>query len=138
MGELANLRNALKTRMAAVLLTRVVTRDFKDFADRKPADLLAGVVSIIGAGEKNYIDHLGESMLAGTVPMVVVGQIALAEGSAPSAVEDAEDLLAEEIKAFCRDPGSDLLGGITMTGFRQSGQMDAPYGWIACDIEVLT
>lgn len=137
MGELADLRNALKTRLAAVLSTRVVTRDFKDFADRAEADLQAGIVSLIGNGEKGYANYLSRATQLGTVPFVVVGQLLLAEGSAPSAVEDAEDLLAEEIKVFCRDPGSDLLGGITMTGFRQSGQMDAPYGWIACDIEVM-
>jgi hypothetical protein len=136
-GELASLRNALKTRMAAVMPTRVVTRDFKDFADRPLADLQAGIVSIIGAGENSYANYLARATQLGTVPFIIVGQIALAEGTAPSAVEDAEDLLAEEIKAFCRDPGNDLLGGITMSGFRQSGQMDAPYGWIACDIEVM-
>jgi hypothetical protein len=137
-GELANLRGALKTQMAAAMPTRVVTRDFKDFADRSPADLAAGIVSLIGAGEKGYANYLGRATQLGTVPFVVVGQLVLAEGSAPSAVEDAEDTLAEQIKTFCRAPGSDLLGGITMTGFRQSGQMDAPYGWIACDIEVMT
>lgn len=137
MGDLASLRNALKTRMAAVMTTRVVTRDFKDFADRAASDLQSGIVSIIGSGEKDYAPILSRAAQLGTVPFVIVGQIKLAEGSAPSAVEDAEDLLAEEIKAFCRDPGSALLGGISMSGFRQSGQMDAPYGWIACDIEVM-
>lgn len=138
MGELASLRNALKADMAAAMPTRVVTRDFKDFADRAQADLLQGIVTLIGAGEKGYANYLGRATQLGTLPLILVGQIQLAEGAEPSAVEDAEDLLAEEIKAWCRAPGSALLGGITMTGFRQSGQVDAPYGWIACDIEVMT
>jgi len=136
-GELANLRNALKTQMAAAMPTRVVTRDFLDFAQRAPADLTKGIVTLIGNGEKDYANYLSRAAQLGTVPMVVVGQLALAEGALPSAVEDAEDLLAEEIKAFVRAPGSDLLGGITMSGFRQSGQLEAPYGWISCDIEVM-
>ncbi len=138
MGDLANLRNALKSAMQIAMPTRIVTRDFKDFADREQADLEAGVVSIIGNGEKDYAPILSRAAELGTVPFVVVGQVKLAEDAAPSAVEDAEDLLAEELKAFCRAPGDDLLGGISFLGFRQSGQMDAPYGWIAADIEVMT
>jgi hypothetical protein len=137
-GDLANLRNALKSAMQIAMPTRIVTRDFKDFADREQADLEAGVVSIIGNGEKDYAPILSRAAELGTVPFVVVGQVKLAEDAAPSAVEDAEDLLAEELKAFCRAPGDDLLGGISFLGFRQSGQMDAPYGWIAADIEVMT
>ena len=138
MGDLANLRNALKTALATAMPTRVITRDFKDFAQRAQSDLTAGIITLIGAGEKDFAQILGRATQLGTVPFVVVGQIALAESAAPSAVEDAEDLMAEEIKAFIANPGSPLLGGITLTGFRQSGQVDAPYGWIACDIEVMT
>lgn len=138
MGELASLRNALKTALATAMPTRVVTRDFMDFAQRAEADLVKGVVSLIGAGEKDYAGYLGRATQLGTVPFVIVGQIKLAEVAMPSAVEDAEDLLAEEIKAFCRNPGSALLGGILMRSFRQSGQMEAPYGWIAVELEVMT
>ena len=138
MGELLNLRTALKAALATALPARVVTRDFKDFSQRQEADLLTGVISLIGAGEKDYANYLGRATQLGTVPFVLVGQIKLAETAAPSAVEDAEDLLAEEIKAFCRAPGDPLLGGILMRSFRQSGQLEAPYGWIAIDIEVMT
>lgn len=138
MGELRDLREALTSAMQAAMPRRKVTRDFLDFAQRDAADLEAGVVTLIGSGEKGYANWLGRATQLGTVPFVVVGQIALPEIALPSEIEDAEDLLAEEIKVFCRDPGNALLGGITMSGFRQSGQMDAPFGWISCDIEVMT
>jgi hypothetical protein len=137
-GSLLTLRAALKAAMAAAMPARVITRDLRDFAEREEADLLAGVVTLVGAGEKDYVDLLGGAYDQGTVPFTVVGQVKIGEGTSPSAVEDAEDALMEEIKAFVINPGSDLLGGIRLLGWRQSGQLEHPYGWIGCDIEVLT
>lgn len=142
MGNLLDLRGAMKAAMASAMPTRVVTRSYQDFSQRAPADLEAGIVTILGAGEKDYANYVGREAQLGTVPMVVVGQLQISEATLKAdgaeAVEDAEDLLVEEIKAFVANPGDALLGGIRMLGFRQSGQIEAPYGWVACDIEVLT
>ncbi len=138
MGDLYALREALRESLETALPTRVVTRDHLDFGQRTEADLLAGVVTIVGLGEKDYSQWPGRETQLGTLPLLIVGQLKLAEGSAPSAVEDAEDTLAEEIKAFCAAPPVPFLGALAMKGFRQSGQLEAPYGWISVDVEVLT
>lgn len=138
MGELNTLREALREALATAMPTRVVTRDHKDFGQRDEADLLAGVVTIVGLGEKDYSQWSGRETQLGTLPILIVGQLKVAEDAAPSAVEDAEDTLAEEIKSFCAAPPSQFLGGLRMTGFRQSGQIEHPYGWISVDVEVLT
>jgi len=137
MGDLATFRELLRTSLATALPTRVVTRDHKDFGERAEADLLAGVVTIVGLGEKGYSQWPGRETQLGTLPVLIVGQLKVAEGSAPHLVEDAEDTLAEQIKAFCATPPAGL-GSLSMTGFRQSGQLEAPYGWISVDVEVLT
>jgi hypothetical protein len=137
MGDLYTLRAALKSAMAAAMPTRVVTRDHKDFGARDEADLIKGVVTIVGLGEKDLSQWAGRETQLGTVPLLIVGQIKVAEGSAPSAVEDAEDSLVEEIKAFCAAPPSGL-GSLSMKGWRQSGQLEAPWGWVSVDVEVLT
>jgi hypothetical protein len=137
MGDLYTLREALKSAMAAAMPTRVVTRDHKDFGERAEADLVKGVVTIVGLGEKDFSQWVGRETQLGTLPVLIVGQIKVAEGSAPSAVEDAEDTLIEEIKAFCAAPPAGL-GSLSMKGWRQSGQLEAPWGWVSVDVEVLT
>lgn len=137
MGELNTLRVMLLAGMASAMPARVVTRDHKDFGERAEADLLAGVVTIVGLGEKDYSQWPGRETQLGTLPILIVGQLKVAEDSAPHLVEDAEDTLAEQIKAFCAAPPAGL-GSMKMTGFRQSGQLEAPYGWISVDVEVLT
>lgn len=137
MGDLYTFREALKSAMAAAMPTRVVTRDHKDFGERAEDDLVKGVVTIVGLGEKDLSQWVGRETHLGTLPLLIVGQIKVAEGRAPSEVEDAEDTLIEEIKAFCAAPPSGL-GGLSMKGWRQSGQLEAPWGWVSVDVEVLT
>lgn len=138
MGDLYAIREAMREAMATAMPTRVVTRNHLDFGHRAEADLLAGVVTIIGMGERDYAQHLGRLAQQGTLPMLIVGQVKVAEDAAPSAVEDAEDTLAEEIKAFCADPSAPLLGSLRIREFRQSGQLEHPYGWVSVDVELLT
>lgn len=137
MGEVTDLRNALLDALTTALPLRVVTRDLRDFAGRADADLQSGIITILGGGEKDYANTLGRIAMLGTLPITLVGQIRVAENSAPSAVEDAEDALADEIKEFCRAPGDPLLGGLSMLGYRQSAQLEHPYGWIVADLEIL-
>lgn len=137
MGELTDFFEALRAGLQAAMPSRVVTRDFKDFAQRRKADLQAGVVTVIAQGEKGYANYLGRAAQLGTVGAILIGQLQVAEQDPPHAVEDAEFVLAEEIKTFCINPGG-ALGGLVMTSFRQSGQMDHPFGWIAVELEIET
>lgn len=134
--NLAERMAALKTALAAAMPTRVVTRDLKDFADRPKADVAAGVFTLISKGERGYRNYNGREAMDGRHSMLLVGQIALGEDAAPSAVEDAEFAMIEEVKGFVRALPASLCS-LTMTGFQQSGQLDAPYGWVAITLEVM-
>lgn len=131
---LADALNALRDGLAAAMPTRVVTRDLLPFDLRREADLTAGVLSVVANTESRYANYRGREAQLGRLRVVVVGQIKLAEGVQPSAVEDAEFAFAEAVK--------DFLGGVLpvtdvqLLETRFSGQLEAPYGWFAMEWEV--
>lgn len=126
---------ALQSALATALPARVVVRDLKDFADRAKADIAKGVFTLISKGEGGYRNYNGREAMDGRHRILLVGQIELAETAAPSAVEDAELAMVEDVKGFVRALPSGLCG-LTMGGFTQSGQLEVPYGWVAIDLEV--
>lgn len=127
---------AVLAALSAAVPARVVTRDLKDFADRAPADLAAGVFTLVSLGESGYRNLNGREAMDGKHRMLLVGQIEMGEDAAPSAIEDAELAMVEDVKAFVRNLPAELCS-LVMTGFRQSGQLEAPYGWASIDLEAL-
>lgn len=131
----ANLAGAL----AAALPSRVISRNLLDFGQRADADLLLGVVTVVSAGEDSYAQHLGRIAEEGTVHALLVGQLRVAEANPPTpeAVERAEFALMADLKAALRGaaiPGAAVL----LQRFRQSQQLEYPYGWIAAELDILT
>lgn len=127
---------ALKDALATAMPARVVTRKLKDFADRPKADIAAGVLTLVSSGEGGYRNYNGREAMDGRHRLLLVGQIELAEDSDGEAIEDAEFAMVEEVKGFMRALPPSLCS-LVMTGFRQSGQVEAPYGWVAIDMEIL-
>lgn len=125
---------ALLVALAAACPARVVSRDLKDFADRTKTELTAGVFTLISIGESGYRNYNGREAMDGRHRMLLVGQVQLAEDADPSAVEDAEFAMVEDVKAFVRSLPTNLCS-MVMTGFRQSGQLEVPYGWVSIDLE---
>lgn len=128
--------DAIKAALATACPARVVVRDLKDFGDRHKTDITAGVFTLISRGEGGYRNYNGREGLDGKHRMLLVGQIELAENTAPSAVEDAEFAMVEDVKGFMRALPADLCS-LVMTGFAQSGQTDSPYGWVAIELEMM-
>lgn len=126
--------NLIADLLAARYPARVVTRSLKDFSLRQPAELKRGIYTLVGQGESGYANLLGRMAMDGTQRLLLVGQIQLGEKESPVEIEDAEFGMVEEIKEFCRNLPP-LIVLLSMTGFVQSGQVDAPYGWIAVDME---
>lgn len=124
---LAQLLETLRADIESAMPTRVVTRDFKDFADRPLADLEAGVLTIIAQREARYANYRGREADLGKVTLAVVGQIKMPESAAPSQVEDAEFAFAEEAKDYLQ--GVLPMNAVDLLETRFSGQLDAPFGW---------
>ena len=127
-GRVAAVAASIDTALAA----RVVTRDFLDLGQASDADLLAGRVTVLAMGEGEYEEDVAGTDVTGWLSLLVIGQIRVAEDTTPLAVEQAENALAEELKAWA--VGTSLA--VRLKGFRQSGQLEHPYGWIAMEMEV--
>lgn len=125
---------SLKSELQLAYPDRVVTRTFVDFADRDRALLAQGIYTIISQGEGEYENLNSREAMDGTQRILLSAQIELPEGSSGELIEEAEFAMVEEIKAFMRALPAALCC-LTMTGFNQSGQLDAPYGWALINLE---
>ncbi len=135
MGELADRMAATAAGLAAACPTRVVTRDYKDHAQRRKEDLVQGVLTLLSLGEAGYANLNGRAARDGQHRMLLTGQIKVGENDPGEVLEAAEFAMVEEVKAWLRALPIDLIT-LEMTGFRQSGQMERPYGWVAMDLEM--
>lgn len=124
----------LRAALAAALPTRVVTRDLMSFDLRQERDLEAGVLTVVSNRESSYANYRGREADLGKLSVVAVGQLKRPETDLPSEVEDAEFVFAEEVKAFLQ--GALPVEAVVLQETRFSGQLEAPYGWFAMDLEV--
>lgn len=136
MSALSVQQDLLKTTLAAKFPARVVTRDFLDFAQRSDADLAAGVYTIISLGESGFANFVGREAQLGTRNVMILAQIRVAENAAPSAAEDAEGTLIDEIKDLCNDVLPAGIDSLLLVSYKQSGQLEHPNAWVAFEMEV--
>lgn len=128
---------ALRDGLAAALPSRLVTRSFKPLAARAQEDLQRGVLAVISRGEGDYANYVGREAQLGRLDVLLIGQLMLSGDPDGQAVEQAELALAEEIKAFLQAPLPAGLRDCGASGFRQSGQLEVPCGWVVFELEVM-
>jgi hypothetical protein len=136
MSEIGDRMAAIKTALATALPARVITRDLMDFSQRDAADLTKGIYTLVSGGENGYQNLLMRQAMDGQAKMLLVGQIALDESAMPSDTENAELTMVDEIKAFLRTLPPALCR-LQVTSFRQSQQLEHPYGWVAFDLQFI-
>lgn len=113
--------------LASAYPARIVTRSLKDFAARPAAELKAGVYTILTVGQP------GQDTFDQTLKMVVIGQLQLGEKASGEEIEDAELLMAREVKTLVQ---RQLRGPVmTIKGIDHSAQLETPYGWVSVSIE---
>ncbi|MCE5182367.1 MAG: hypothetical protein LLG15_11245 [Betaproteobacteria bacterium] len=135
MSELSDRMGLIKDTLAAKYPARVVSRSLMDFPMRHKSELDAGVYTIVSAGEGGYANYNGREAMDGRHHILLVGQFVLGEKATPSEIEDAEGAMVDEIKAFVRSLPMALCS-LVMKGYRNSQQIEHPYGWIAVDMEI--
>lgn len=135
MSQLSERMELITSTLAERFPARLVTRSLKDFSLRQPAELRRGIYTVISLGEGDYQNLLSRAAMDGRSRMLLVGQLQLAESAEPEAIEDAEGEMIDEIKDFARHLPAPLAC-LEVKNFRQSGQTDHPYGWIAADLEM--
>lgn len=137
MSEFDTRLAALAAHLTTACPTRAVTRSLKDFAQRTDAELAAGILSVIGSGAGRFRNLRERIGMDATQRVIVVGQLRVAESATPLAVEQAEFTLYDEVIAALQ-AGAGTLRCIDIADFRQSAQLEHPYGWIALDLEWAT
>lgn len=127
MSVIGTILNSAKAALATAAPARVITRSYQDFAERDQADLTAGVYTLMNKGQTEmvrYQDHL---------QVLLVGQVLVAEDAAGETLEEAELAMVDEVRRFTEGAQG---ARITITGWRQSQQLERPYGWVAFDLDV--
>ena len=136
MGTPEQTLDALRTGLATALPTRIVRRDFRPLAQCKAADLVTGILTLVNRGERNYANYLGREAQLGTLDVLLIGQLKVADTAAPLAIEQAELALAEEVKGFLQAPAPAGVTECLAQSFAQSGQLETPFGWVIFELEV--
>lgn len=139
MSELDDRMEAIRAALAAKYPARVVTRRFVDFPQHPDADLQAGIYTLLAGGEAEF-KNLNRAYNAkdGKQSITLLGQIRVPaqanEEADGLAVEQAEFALRDEVIAFLQDL-PEALCQIDAVGWTNSRQVEAPYGWIAFELE---
>jgi hypothetical protein len=135
LSELNDKLQAFKALVVATLPHRLVTRDFKNLADRKPADLKKGIWTVLFQGIPGF-GALGGS--PGKVKIFFLGQFQLDEGATGEDIEAIELQMVEEVLTVLREAGEKYpaIPTIKAVELVTSSQMEHPYGWVATVLEM--
>lgn len=126
--------DAIHAALVAALPGRVVKRSFfKHFSEHEEAELAAGVVMLISAGEGEYARGRGMVAREGVHKFQLIGHVKSDDDSEPQATEAAELDLIEEIKAFMRVPVPGM--SLYLAQVQHSRQLEHPYGWVVALLE---
>jgi len=125
--------DAIEASLILALPTRVISRDLKHYSEQTDADLTAGVVTLVSAGEKNYSKALGMEARDGTHSVLLIGHLRVAENQSGKSIEAAELDLAEELKSWVRAGVTGM--SLRLDSVQHSRQLDNPYGWIVAYVD---
>jgi len=132
--RMALIKTSFEAHLAAANLRRLVTRKFQDFSLRSQAELDAGIYTLVSRGEFGYQNLGGRRAKDGGQTLRLIGQFQLGEDADPDATEDEEFTMVDEVKAFLQALPPEICQ-LEAKGYRQSEQLDHPYGWVAFDLE---
>lgn len=128
--------DAMKTSIAAALPARIVQRSLLlDPPNEPAANLEKGVICLLSQGGGKFANYLGREGELGRMEVAVVGFLKVAENTNPAAIEQAELALLQELLDWTGNTGVPGLTALPQE-FRQSQQLEHPYGWLMLGLEV--
>lgn len=127
--------------MQAAMPHRVVQRSLVlDPANHDPAALAKGVICLVAGGGGQFANYRGREGQLGHMALGVVAFVKVPEGLAPVAVETAELAVLADVLAWVKAPVAPGMprpyDSALPKAFRQSGQLDHPWGWIVIELDV--
>lgn len=140
------LLETIKGRLAALVPDRVVTREFKDHADRSRAELAAGIYTIqagpIGpypyeASDDQAMDSELRATECARMRLTIIGQRQLPVNCSGEDVDAAEfEMLAELERLADEALGDEVTASLLLLSALPSRQAEKPYAWIHTEWEV--
>lgn len=119
---------ALEASLIAAMPSNIVSTEFVDFTQRRAAELQRGVITLLHVGGDRSSEW--ETMLT----LKLVAQVTVPERiSSQRALRDAELALLQGLHAWINNPGA-AAPSLQTTGYKTSGQMEFPNGWVSIDL----
>ena len=128
----------IEASMQAAMPHRVVQRSLViDPMNHDPAALAKGVICLVAGGGGQFANYRGREGQLGHAKLGVVAFVKVPEDSKPVAVETAELAVLADVLAWVKNPGMPRpFDSALPKEFRQSEQMDHPWGWIVLELDV--
>lgn len=130
---------ALTVGLTASAAARVVQRGMVlDPANIKDGNLTKGVLCLVAQGGGNFWNYQGREGDGGDMDVTVVGFVQVLEKDQTLTLEQAEFALVEDVLTFCKSIGiaSTPIDAVVPIDWRQSGQLEHPFGWITMKLKV--
>lgn len=140
MSELGDRLEALRAALAAQFPLRVVKRKAVDPANQPRADMVKGIYTIITQGEEGFTNVSGYEAEDARQQILILADFVIdaaggneADGEA---IENAEFVMRDEVKAFCKNLPATLCA-LHLRAWAQSQQTVAPFGWAIFQLEYI-
>lgn len=128
--------DALVASMEAAMPARWVQRKLVDPGLEKATRLEQGVICVVSAGGGSFANWQGREGELGTMNVVVVGFVKVADSAPSDDVERAELALLADLLDWCALAKPVPLDSVYPGDYRQSQQLAAPVGWLRLDLQV--
>lgn len=127
--------DAIKTSLAAALTRRHVQRGLIDPAAADMEQLVDGIVCIVSEGGGGFANTYGREGQLGTMDVALIGFLKVDESTEPVAIEQAELALLQELLSWTGTATG--VRSVLPQSFRQSQQLEHPYGWVTLGLKVM-
>jgi len=127
---------AIKDSLTAALPNRYVQRSLKLPSQLPPEQLLAGSLCVVSEGGGGFANYRGREGQQGQINVRLVGYLMVAEGTDPVEIEVAELALLGDLLQWVATTAVPGLDVMYPGDWRQSKQMEHPYGWLVLELTV--
>lgn len=130
--------DAIVVSLAAALPERYVQRSLAEPALAPKEKLAAGLVCLVSEDGGNFANYRGREGDLGTLNAALVGFVKVADKSDAVEVERAELTLLGELLDWVNTAAVPGLDVMTPKDWRQSKQLEHPYGWLVLGLQIKT
>lgn len=130
--------DALVASLTTALPLRHVQRSLVDPINADRDKLMTGIICVVSEGGGGFANYRGREGDLGRMDVRLVGFVQVAEDTEPVAIEQAELAMLGDVLTWMSTGGVPGLDVLYPGDWKQSKQLEHPYGWLALALEVKT